>query len=112
MTSFARSIFGKGGVGLSENGAGALKQLLDALDRYLSGKTTLVAFEAWFVPVAWRIDASVGSDDPLEALAGEVYLRLAENDLGDLREPELRELLAAATGRARLALVEDDNRAS
>ena len=45
-------------------------------------------------------------------LVHEVYLRLAENDLGDLREPELRELLADAASRARLALVEDDNRAS
>ena len=88
-----------------------LKQLIEAVERYLNGKSTLVDFEAWFVPVAWRIDASVGSQDPLEALAGEVYLRLAENDLGDLREPELRELLTGAGARARVAL-EGDNGAS
>ena len=63
------------------------------------------------MPVAWGIDASMGSLDPLEALAGEIYLRLAENDLGDLRDPELRELLADAASRARGAL-EDDNRSS
>jgi hypothetical protein len=84
--------------------AEVLKQLLEAVERYLSGRSTLVEFEAWFVPVAWRIDASVGSQDPLEALTGEIYLRLAQNDLGDLREPKLRELLADATTRARVAL--------
>ena len=89
-----------------------LGQLLNAIRRYLCGRDTLVEFETWFVPVAWRIDASAGSPDPLEALAGEVYLRLAENDLGDMREPELRELLAAAADRARMTLVEDDDRAT
>ena len=90
--------------------AEVLKQLLEAVERYLSGRSTLVEFEAWFVPVAWRIDASVGSQDPLEALTGEIYLRLAQNDLGDLREPKLREVLADAATRARVAL-EGDNRA-
>jgi len=98
--------------GLTENRADALEQLLEALEHYLSGTTSLVQFEAWFVPVAWRIDASVGSQDPLEALTGEVYLRLAQNDLGDLREPELRELLAGAVSQTRARLIEHDNRST
>ena len=52
------------------DGADILKQLLEAVERYLSGKGTLVEFEAWFVPVAWGIDASMGSLDSARSAGG------------------------------------------
>jgi len=59
------------------------------LRRYLAGLSTLKAFEDWFWITTWDTDSG---------LVGQIRLRLAEHDRGDLDEDELKsELFVAAS---------------
>ena len=84
-------------------GDSMLPRILEAVDRYVDGELNLTDFETWFVPAAWEISAPVGRQDALHELAAEIFLRIAENDLGHLPEVEFRTALAEAANRARAA---------
>jgi hypothetical protein len=79
-----------------------LPRILEAVDRYVHGKMSLVSFEEWFVPTAWDVSRTADEDPALHALAAEIYLRIAENDLGHLPEDELKKTLALAADKARI----------
>jgi hypothetical protein len=64
----------------------------DRLASYLAGEITLRQFEDWFVPASWN-RAGQGNAS-LDALIGEIELRLAELTSGHRTEMELRELLS------------------
>jgi hypothetical protein len=61
----------------------------ERLGRYLSGETSLDAFEAWFVPATWGIERE--TDAAAFDTTNEIYLRLAEYSYGHLREADLSE---------------------
>jgi len=79
-----------------------LPRILEAVDSYVHGKMSLVSFEEWFVPTAWDVSRTGGEDSALHTLAAEIYLRIAENDLGHLPEDELKKTLALAAEKARI----------
>jgi hypothetical protein len=78
-----------------------LPRILEAVDRYVHGEVTLVSFEEWFVPTAWDVSRTASEGSALHDLAAEIYLRIAENDLGHLPEAELKKSLASAAEKAR-----------
>jgi hypothetical protein len=80
-----------------------LPRILEAVDKYVHGSITLLEFEEWFIPAAWNISGQVGNQAPVEALAGEIWLRIAEHDRGHLPEDEMRKLLGEAADRAKTA---------
>jgi hypothetical protein len=82
-------------------GDSMLPGILEAVDRYVHGDMTLVDFEEWFVPTAWDVSSTAGEGSALHDLAAEIYLRIAENDLGHLPEAELKKSLAVAADKAR-----------
>jgi hypothetical protein len=64
----------------------------ERLAKYLSGKSSLTAFEDWFAPIAMRVERS-GNPAAID-LAHEIELRLAEYTGGYWTEPALRAALA------------------
>lgn len=80
----------------------AIAELRTRLDAYLGGSTTLTEFQEWFAPLQWETDAD---SDPAAPAVFEIGLRLAEFSGGAWTEPELRDLLraASATGLQRIA---------
>jgi hypothetical protein len=86
-----------------ESDSDMLRRILEAIDAYVQGKTNLNDLEDWFVVYAWNVSGPVGNQTPLEALAGELFLRFAENSMGHLPEQQLRVVLKDAAENAKAA---------
>lgn len=71
-----------------------VRAIVDAVDSYVDGSLTLTAFEDWFMPETWNLGA--GRPTKASKLANEIWLRLAEHDMGHVDEHELKSLLRAA----------------
>lgn len=79
-----------------------LPRILEVVDSYVHGKMSLISFEEWFIPTAWDVSKTADKDSALFGLAAEIYLRIAENDLGHLPEDEFKKTLALAAEKARI----------
>jgi hypothetical protein len=76
-----------------------VRAIVEAVASYVDGKSTLIQFEDWFIPSAWKQGAKATTKT--STLANEIYLRIAEYDRGHLDEDGLRTLLQEAVQKAR-----------
>ncbi len=74
----------------------------DWLARYLAGEIGLGEFQEWFVPATW--DQPGKGDSEIDALIGEIELRLAEYTGGHRDEKDLRTLLVPLVTNYRIRI--------